>query len=416
MRIGLYLEDYTNCNDKVVNEDLRSAKDAELDLFVFPEDCYSPNGDDFFDVDIFDEKGNDEIFNHAMEISKKLGCAVIIGANDVNGYIYDVYANAFAECDETETLIYVKHTMADNSPLEFDYYAEDIDYYFQPIILKSKKIGMTICYDCNHALFSRAYGKQNVDIIINTTGGNVVYDKWYRYNRVRALENNCFSLCTMGYGESKKENSYTYGFTPKGSLMEPDYVYEGGRIGNIAVYDTNDVNDEYEECYNLYQAESDNAKGEMTINPDDFMNMAKDEIYSYNRNEVAYIIVNNNDIMLAEKILKEMYDTKNAGMRYIIVNVWDKLNKHYYDTVLDDVLRVRSMENFCAVMFVSPEMTKCFQCGDNRTSQVIRKIDGRYRLDLRRMGGPDVIWKNKSGMRAAWRRGYEWLVDYLNKI
>ena len=138
--------------------------------------------------------------------------------------------------------------------------------------------------------------------------------------------------------------------------------------------------------------------------------------YTRNRDGVAYIIVKNNDIMLAEKILKEMYDTKNVGMRYMIVNVWDKLDKYYYETVLDDVLRVRSMENFCAVMLVSPEMTKCFQCGDNRTSQVIRKIDGRYRLDLRRMGGPNVIWKNKFGMRTAWRRGYEWLLDYLNKI
>lgn len=37
MRIGLYLEDYRNCSDEVVNEALSSAKDAELDLFVFPE-------------------------------------------------------------------------------------------------------------------------------------------------------------------------------------------------------------------------------------------------------------------------------------------------------------------------------------------------------------------------------------------
>jgi predicted amidohydrolase len=416
VRIGLYLEDYRNCSDEVVNEALSSAKDAELDLFVFPEGCYIPNDDDFWETDIFDENENDGIFDHALDISEDIGCAVIIGAKDINGYIYDIYANAFAEGDETEILIYAKHTMTDNSPLEFDNYNENIDGFLKPILLKSKKIGMTICYDCNHALFSRAYGKQNVDIIINTTGGNVVYDKWYRYNRVRAMENNCFSLCTMGYNESRKENSYTYGFTPKGSLMEPKYIYEGSRIGNIAVYDTDDVNDEYEECYNLYQAESDNAKGEMTINPDEFMNMAKDEVYSYNRDGIAYIIVKNNDIMLAEKILKEMYDTKNVGMRYMIVNVWDKLDKYYYETVLDDVLRVRSMENFCAVMLVSPEMTKCFQCGDNRTSQVIRKIDGRYRLDLRRMGGPNVIWKNKVGMRAAWRRGYEWLLDYLNKI
>ena len=49
MRIGLYLEDYRNCSDEVVNEALSSAKDAELDLFVFPEGCYIPNDDDFWE-------------------------------------------------------------------------------------------------------------------------------------------------------------------------------------------------------------------------------------------------------------------------------------------------------------------------------------------------------------------------------
>lgn len=139
MRIGLYLEDYRNCSDEVVNEALSSAKDAELDLFVFPEGCYIPNDDDFWETDIFDENENDGIFDHALDISEDIGCAVIIGAKDINGYIYDIYANAFAEGDETEILIYAKHTMTDNSPLEFDNYNENIDGFLKPILLKSKK-------------------------------------------------------------------------------------------------------------------------------------------------------------------------------------------------------------------------------------------------------------------------------------
>ena len=59
---------------------------------------------------------------------------------------------------------------------------------FDPILFKGYLIGMTICYDCNHALFSRMYGIYGIDLIINSTGGNVVYDKWFKYNKVRAIE------------------------------------------------------------------------------------------------------------------------------------------------------------------------------------------------------------------------------------
>ncbi|MGN0181728.1 MAG: nitrilase-related carbon-nitrogen hydrolase [Candidatus Ornithomonoglobus sp.] len=418
MKIGLYLQDYRNCSEEICDKDLTNAKKRNIDLLVFPETCYIPYGDDFYEVDIFEN--NDGIRDHAMLISQEIGCAVIIGASDVNGYIYNIYANAFASEEETGTALYIKHTMSKASPLEFDNYDELIDAVFCPIILQSKKIGMTICYDCNHSLFSRAYGKQNIDIIINSTGGNIVYDKWYRYNRVRALENHCFTFCTMGYCDDKRPNSYTYGFTPAGRLIIPDYIYDNNsewdRIGNIAVYDTDKTEDGYEDCYNLNQKETDNEKGTMLINPDIFKAEKNNGIYSYEENGLKYIIVKENNIMLPEKILKEMYDTKEKGIKYLIINIWDKLDRDYYNKVLEDVLRVRSMENFCAVMMISPEMTKCFQCGDNRTSQVIRKNDGKYRLDLKRMGGPEAIWKNKRGMRSSWRSGYEVLIDYLNGI
>lgn len=54
-------------------------------MLVFPESCDIPNGHDFYNVDIFGETGG--IREHAMDISNKLGCAVIIGATDINGYI-----------------------------------------------------------------------------------------------------------------------------------------------------------------------------------------------------------------------------------------------------------------------------------------------------------------------------------------
>lgn len=415
MKIGLYLQDYRNCNLEIFDRDLTNVMRQGLDLLVFPENCYIPDGNILYNTDIFTE--NSEARRFALQMSEKLRCAVIVSSIDVKNYIYSIYANAFASDNETETAVYVKHTMAGRSPLGLDDYGEFVEDMFEPVLLKSKRIGMTICYDCNHALFSRCYGKQSVDMIINSSGGNVVYEKWYRYNRVRALENHCFSLCTMGFGENKRSNSYTFGFAPDGRLMMPEYIYENNsewdKIGNIAVYDTDNIKSGSGECYNLSQTETDNANGTLLISPDDFRDTDDCDVYSYVKDNVEYIIVRNDSILFPEKILKEMYGTPNGKTRYLIVNIWDRLDMDYYNNVLDDVLRVRSMENFCAVMLVSPEITRCFQCGCNRTSQIIRRINGKYRLDLSRMGGAEVIWKNKRGMRAEWRRGYETLISYL---
>ena len=416
MKIGLYLQDYRDCNEQFFFEDLYNIKNINIDLLVFPETCYLPHDYKLNNIDIVMDSYTAS--NRALELSKYAGCAVIIGAMDLNGYIYNVYANYFAMASETLTSLYIKHTMTTTSPLGENNYREQIKSLFKPIILKSKKIGMTICYDCNHALFSRVYGKQNVDIIINSTGGNVVYDKWYRYNRVRALENHCFSFCTMGYEDKGKNHSYTFGFTPTGGHMTPQYLYENNSkwdsIGNIAIYDTESPDIATDLCYNLNQKESDNAKGTYLIDPDKFRNINIDGVYPYTENNIKHIIVKNDDIMLPEKILQVMYEKRDKQVKYIIVNVRDSLNMDYYNKVLEDVLRVRAMENYCAVLMVSPEMTKCFQSGDNRTSQYILKIDGKYRLDLKGMGGRKTICKNKDGMRASWRSGYEQLIDYLN--
>ena len=58
------------------------------------------------------------------------------------------------------------------------------------------------------------YGMYGIDLIVNSTGGNVVYDKWFKYNKARAIENNCYTLVTMG-GDSQNVNgkNYVFGFS-----------------------------------------------------------------------------------------------------------------------------------------------------------------------------------------------------------
>ena len=85
----------------------------------------------------------------------------------------------------------------------------------------------------------------------------------------------------------------------------------------------------------------------------------------------------------------------------------------YYRTTLSAILKVRAMENFCAVILSSQNITKCYQCGNNRTAQVVKAVNGKFGIDLSRTGGPETIWKDKQGMKASWRDNIEWLIKSM---
>ena len=60
-----------------------------------------------------------------------------------------------------------------------------------------------------------------VDLIVNSTGGDVIYDKWFKYNKVRAIENSCYELVTMGGdGTVAKSKNYVYGFNANGGELK----------------------------------------------------------------------------------------------------------------------------------------------------------------------------------------------------
>lgn len=129
-------------------------------------------------------------------------------------------------------------------------------------------------------------------------------------------------------------------------------------------------------------------------------------------------IVDDEDIMKPEKVLNLLYDKRLKTIKkkkYIIINRWDNLDLDFYRTKLSVILKVRSMENYCAVILSSPQITKCYQCGHNRTAQIVKSENGSFGIDLSRTGGPETIWKNKMGMKAVWRDNIEWLIDSLSE-
>ena len=439
MKIGLYVQDNTDNRKKeekfknVVN----SVRKEDIDLLIFPEFTFIPNTD-YYTTNICKNEGVNKINNMSLKLSKFLGCAVIIGAqtdgSHIGKFIYNSYANAFSKKDETKTKIYLKHVATEASPFGFKNYKVHIPHLFEPIYLKGKKIGTTICFECNNSLFSRAYNKSNIDIIINSTGGNVKHMKWYRHNKVRAIENNCFSFCTMGYDENKNGNSFAFAFNPNGKSMDRKPLFpiiNNNDIDNVFIYDTETDDLEYEKDINFNQKETSNNKGLVDIDAfkintllsssekidkNLFVKILKD--YSGEEYNIILVETDKDEIIKPEIVLKRLFNPKLKSIKnkkYIIINKWDNIDESYYSNILSDVLKSRATENFCAVLLISNNITKCYQSTKAKDSQVLKLENNKYIVDLKRMGGPESIWRGKSDMKSKWRKGYEELINYVAK-
>ena len=122
------------------------------------------------------------------------------------------------------------------------------------------------------------------------------------------------------------------------------------------------------------------------------------------------------DIMEPEKVLKLLYSPKIQDLpnkKYLLINYWNEVDEIFYDTKLSLILKVRAMENYCAVVLNAQNKHICFQSGQNRTAQIVKEENEKFGIDLSRMGGPDTIWQNKDGMRASWRKNIEWLISSM---
>ena len=433
IKVCMYLQTEELKCKRYYDKHMKLVRNSDADLIVFPEFCYFSGIDVLNEVDMGDEDDINKVFDVCTALSEDLGRAVVINTYDKFGSIYSVFANAFASENETMCTYYMKHTMTDCSTFEFINYPELVESgFFEPILFKGFKIGMTICYDCNHSLFSRMYSLSGgVDLIVNSTGGNVVHDKWFKYNKARAIENSCYELVTMGGdGEIKNSKNYVYGFNPNGGQLKTININGSSDKKNVPgglyIYEiTKDLGQP--EVDNSNMSETLNKKWQLEIPVNGIQNIldksekVTEKLYQLKngKDNVIFCLVDGMDIMKSEKVLPLLYSKeikKFSNRKYIIVNRHKSINKKLFDEKLSIILKVRSMENFCAVILESNNITKCYQCGKNRTAQVVKENNGFFGIDLERTSGPEAIWKNKEGMKAAWREHYEWLVNYAKKI
>ena len=429
LKIGLYLQTDDVLYSTVFRKTMARVKKSDIDILVFPEFSYATGMmSQLRCADYLKGNSLDLLVKKVLELSEDIGKAVVLGSEDGVGRIISIFANAKASEGETKYKVYFKHTMAEVSAFDFDDYPERVEELFKPIIFKGYRIGLTICYDCNHSMFSRKYYQNGVDIILNGTGGNVVYNKWHKYNKVRAIENECFTFVTMGGPWGDNMHNYVYGFTPTGKEMTPvllngDYTYKRNLSGAIYVYDTSEYDGTKEKDNSVEQRESPNTKSDFSVKLAEIDSLMKKgkaiaphiRVLAHGKDNVVLCFVEENDIMKPEKILKLLYSKelqKYKNKKYIIVNSWDNVDREFYESQLSVILKVRAMENYCAVILTSGNLIKCFQTGMNRTAQVVQAVDGQFGIDLSRTGGPDTIWKNKKN----WRKNVECLIETMVDI
>ncbi|MBR4840201.1 MAG: carbon-nitrogen hydrolase family protein [Paludibacteraceae bacterium] len=422
-------------NQKELSRAIELVKKSDLDLLVFPEAAWYCDG----------ELSDAECKEIAQSISRETGKAVIIGIKSGNE-IFNIYANESASKGDSKLERYSKHTMTSFSSFDKSGYQKKLNDNFPIIKLKGVTIGMTICYDCNHAPFSRVYGKCGVDVIINNSGRDVDYGKWYKYNKTRAIENNCYTLMVDGYvfGEGDDQGAYALGYNPNGkelpcvglkskqTITKQKSTYD---LGEVYVFDLSKDDGGESADITLDQRETVNKFENIFVpvgNSSDLLKKAKklrENLYvlphrytqekkSYSCN-VVFCVVEGSDIVLPEKVLPLLYADELESVkdkRYIIVNRHKKIDKSFYDNKLSVLLKVRAMENYCAVLLESDNINKCYQPTMTRGSQVVKAEKGSFGIDLNRTKGPEVIWRDKDGMKADWRENFEWLVGQLEKL
>lgn len=441
MKIGLFLQDNRLSIDEMnkhFNKVLKDAKENKLDLLVFPEHFYCPDEsrlENLNYVDYGDDSCNyTEIIDILRKYAKKANCPIIVSRSDLSGFIYGLFISPFEE----EIKYYGKHIATELSSFDLGDYKEVVNDIFYPIEYKGYNIGITICYDSNNPLFSRCY--DDVDILINLTGGHVDYKKWYIYQRARALENKCNYLCTMAYyRENAKNDSYVFGFDGYGKTL--DFIninnyesLERNTPNGLYVFEIDKKRNDFEE-FNKNKSEVDQfTNGIETISKNISLELSIDDIEklivkdnkienglyikNINGDNLVIAYLENNEIEDPLNVLKLLYSKKLKEIKnkkYLIINKWESLDYKYYETKLSTILKSRAAENFCAVILLSNIKNQCIQVGLNKNIQLVKYENNKYGIDFKRATGPESFWKNNKtiGVKAKWRDTYERLLNSM---
>lgn len=443
MRVGLYLQDTSKSEEalkKEFDKMMGEAAKSKLDLLVFPEQAWCPLAEEYEKID-YDTQSKDEIRDTVHKtigyLVEKTNCPIVFNRMLTDDSIMSIYTH-----EKASYVQYLKHIATNLSPFSYDCYEDDIlnNGFYNPIDSGSFKLGLTVCYDSTDPLLNRVWGLSGVDLIANSTGGHVDYKKWTSYQKVRAIENNAFTVCTMAhYDPSKKNHSYAMGFDPWGRPLQFENAEEKVRSGRefpekpgelyVAELDLSMRNattktgviDTY-----INQEATVNKQQDVILDPETLTELLSSSLCLelakglYHRRingvDLIYVVVEGKDVYRPEVIQPLFYAPelkRLANKRYILINRWNALDYNEYACFLLPTLRVRAAENYCACLLISDLMFECIQVGRNKNSQVVAKEKKGFGIDLGRASGPEALWQTKQlGIHKDWRANYEKLVRF----
>ncbi len=382
----------------------------KFDIFVLPELCWTPFNNIIKALDVFNSSDIKIIEEKSLELSSCLGKALVFGNKDKYGTIFSVFVNAFAKDNETKFKLYIKHTKTGRSAFDHPNFPKlEIDN-FKPILYKNYKIGLTICFDSLFPVFSKAYG--NIDVIINCTGGNVILSKWYRFNKIRCLENNCFTILTMG-SEEKNNHNYSFGITPKGYEMKPTKIYSpSNKVEKRAPYNENGAIYLYDLVDNGdYEKDRDIKIGDYIYNK----NASKKIIVSSAGNvinggsfNVKIININGLDIYDPKLYLTSIVPSVE-NERFILIVRFESLTRQDFECKISDLLKEVAAIEHCGVILISPEY-KCAYQGSNykSASTLALNVGGNYVFNSDMIKGIEKELNTKN-----YKSGYNWLIKNM---
>lgn len=433
LKVGMVLEWYKSSSDDS-KKVIEIAKDSNIDLLVFPEKCTL--SEIFSSESCMSEYELSHVYTKCFEISKEVGKPIIFGLEDSAGRLYSIYVNADAKAGETQKHCYIKHVMTPRSAFDEEDYPQLSTNQFKPIILNGFNIGLTICYECEFPIFSRMYGLQGVDLIINCTGNGVIPHKWGLFNKVRAIENRCSVLVTMKYRIYNNGcKSRTFGYNSLGGELTPiningpsdQWIYNG-----IYVYDVGKPdNDTITDIDNIHAERAENKNYHIDIPLNDIEQIISisetidTDVFCYHINNqkenLIICLVDGMDILRPEEFLPKLYLPKLKAIknkRYILVNRHKTLSEEQLYKTISPILKVRAMENFIVVILESDKFSKCYQTSFNKMSQSVLPTGNVFKIDISRATGPEATWKDKNqdNMLKKWRANYEWLIGNIQRL
>ena len=189
-------------------------KDGQtVDLIVFPESF------------AYEDQGEKESWEYVDSLTYLAECPVLVGLSTGRGTEEAYYGNPFNYQDynnNTEWKIYTKHSSAETVYFETEYDQEVTAQIYEPFVLHGKKVQAVICHDMFYPLLVEKLNNQNMDILINLTGGNVKMSKWCAMLKGRSYEIEGPVLCTMGNSAEMRQPSDRIAYI-NGKRLAPNF-------------------------------------------------------------------------------------------------------------------------------------------------------------------------------------------------